>query len=223
MNYLIDLSHEHFSATCFRDLLPEDSDVWKYESLTSKLDYSKFNESYSGEGQTPIDPKLMIQTILYGFNHRKTSMRAIEEACQHDNRFIVLSGNRRPNRRTFDRFLIRHENAIKDIFSQIVEICKDEDLIGLKRIAVDGSRFKAQTKPYGIKYGKMDSYLDKLNFLLETLKNSELEEINNELRALENKIDQVKAAKKKLKKSTINKLLEIPPDRLMKSKNRWRI
>ena len=117
MNYIKDISSEAFDAKCYRDLLPPDSDVWKYIELIDLLDFSAFDEKYSGEGQTPVDPRLIMRTILYGFNHRMTSVRGISNSCLYDMRFIVLSGNLRLDRRTFDRFLIRHDKAIKELFS----------------------------------------------------------------------------------------------------------
>ncbi len=217
MKYKQNKSLDPLQANSFRDLLPVNSDVFEYEKLMSSLDFSKFDNRYKGEGQVPIDPKLMIQTILYGFTHKVTSMRSIETACRNDIRYIVLSGNLRPDRRTFDRFLIRHADAIKELFVQVVDACKSKDLIGLKRIAIDGSRFKGQTKPYGIKYEKMNAMVDKLNFLIEVLKGSELTEMNQEIENLKNRIEKLKEAKKKSKLSLNLNPLEVLPDQLLQN------
>ena len=90
-------------AFTHRDLVSEDSDVWLYMDLFDDLDLSDFDSSYCAQGQAAKEPKLMLRTLFYALTHGIISGRKLQEVCRNDNRYVVLSGNTRPDRRTFDR------------------------------------------------------------------------------------------------------------------------
>ena len=89
-----------------RDLVAENSDIWLYIDLFDRLDLSAFDGDYVSQGQPGIDPNLTIRTLLYGLAHGVVSGRKLAEACRGDVRYIVLSGEQRPDFRTFHRFLV---------------------------------------------------------------------------------------------------------------------
>ena len=59
--------------------------------------------------------------------------------------------------------------------------------------------------------------VDKLNFLIEVLKGSELTEMNQEIENLKNRIEKLKEAKKKSKLSLNLNPLEVLPDQLLQN------
>src|SRR5690606_30225942 len=95
--------------------------------------------------QVAKEPKLMLRTIFYALTHGVIGGRRLQEACRNDNRFIVLCGDTRPDRRTFDRFIIRHDQAIRSLFSQVVKVAKDMGMVSLGRVDIDGSKFRCPT------------------------------------------------------------------------------
>lgn len=213
MRFKIDdtLQQELFAFT-YRDLVAKDSDVLLYLDLFETVDTRSFESIYSGEGQVPIEPKLMLRTIFYGLTHGVVSGRKIQTACRNDNRFIVLSGNLRPDRRTFDRFLDRHIENIKKLFSQIVMIAKEMGLVKLGHIAIDGSRFKANTSVRGsVKYEKMERAIKHIEIELDKLRedlkkenskedNIDNEKLEKEIKRREIRIEKIKRAKEKIEK-----------------------
>lgn len=143
-------------AFTVRDLVADDSDVWLYIDIFDHLDLEEFDWSYSNEGQHPIEPKLMLRSIFYGLTHGVVSGHRLETSCRNDNRFIVLSGDLRPNRRTFDRFIRRHHERIESLFVASVKMAQEMGLVKLGRVALDGSRFKGNTSRHReMKYPKM--------------------------------------------------------------------
>ena len=65
-----DLSaHPQLFAFSYKDLVPEDSDVWLYVDLFSQLDLSEFSEDYSSQGGEAKAPEMMLRTIFYGLTH----------------------------------------------------------------------------------------------------------------------------------------------------------
>ena len=107
-------------AFTVRDLVAEDSDAWLYLDLFDRLDLSAFYADYVSQGQPGIDPKLMIRTIFYGLAHGIVSGRKLAEACRNEVRYIVLSGEQRPDFRTLHRFVERHHERLEALFVQVV-------------------------------------------------------------------------------------------------------
>lgn len=172
-----------------RDLVSEDSDAWLYMDLFDALELQEFNEAYEFQGQAAKEPRLMLQTMFYGLTHGVVSGRKLQEACRHDNRFIVLSGDLRPDRRTFDRFIRRHEHLFKRLFVQVVRLSQEMGLVALGRVALDGSKFKAPADRDMV-YAKMDRAIGYIEENLRKLKEDLARANREEATELETKLNQ---------------------------------
>jgi transposase len=168
-------------AFTHRDLVSKESDVWLFIDIFENLHFSEFNKKYRGQGQLAKEPKLMLRTIFYGLIHGVVSGRKLESACKHDNRFIVLSGEMRPDRRTFDRFLCRHEDIMHSLFVDIVRLAQKMGLVRLGRIAIDGSRVKANTTQHrSMSYEKMQRAVEHIENNLAELRDDLKKSNSNE-------------------------------------------
>jgi len=193
-----------------RDLVKVDSDVWLYIDLFEALDLKAFNLDYSSKGEEAIHPMLMLRTIFYGLTHGIITGRKLEEVCHFDNRFIILSGNQKPHYRTFSRFLIRHENRIKELFAQVVQLAQKMGLVSLGRVAIDGSRFKANTSRHkAMSHDRMQKAVKEIADELEKLKQDLTKEngqeqtshdLPEEIRRREKRLAKIQAAKEALEK-----------------------
>lgn len=187
-----------------RDLVSSDSDIWLYIDLFESLNYRRFNQKYRGQGQLAKEPKLMLRTIFYGLTHGIVSGRKLESSCRNDNRFIVLSGELRPDRRTIDRFLSRHQELMHELFVDVVRLAQKMGLVSLGKVAVDGSRFEANTSwGRSMSYDKMQravGYIEEnLKKLREDLSKSNSEEANDdvlpeEIASEERRLEKIKKA-----------------------------
>lgn len=156
-------------AFSHRDLVADDSDVWLYADLFASLNLSDFENSYKGQGQIAKDPELILRTVFYALTHGVRSGRRLEDFCRNDNRYIVLSGDSRPDRRTLDRFIVRHALAIDRLFVKVVHLAQEMGLVKLGRISIDGSKFKAYAgRP--LKYESMDKAVSQILGELAELK-----------------------------------------------------
>jgi transposase len=210
LKFQIDQTDERFLFNfSYRDLIAKDSDVWLYIDLFEELDLSDFENVYSGEGQVPIDPMLMLRTIFYGLTHGVISGRKLKAVCRNDNRYIVLSGAKRPDNTTFKRFINRQSENITRIFVKIVQIAQKIGLVKLGRIAIDGTRFKGNTGiNKSMKYEKMDRAIihirEDLKKLQEDLEKENSEEENQDdkldkqILEKERRLNKIKKAKKKI-------------------------
>lgn len=170
-----------------RDLVAEDSDVWLYVDLFDQLDLGAFTDDYVSQGQAAKHPCLMLRTIFYGLTHGMVSGRKLADACRNDNRYVVLSGDTRPDCRTFHRFLVRHEERLAALFAQIVRLASAMGLVQLGRVAIDGSRFKANTSKHkAMSYDRMQKAIAEITAELATLKAELAKENAQEATGLDN-------------------------------------
>lgn len=162
------LERQLFAFT-HRDLVADDSDVWLYCDLFDQLDMLDFDSAYVSQGQAAKEPKLLLRTIFFALTHGVISGRRLQDACRNDNRYIVLSGDTRPDRRTFDRFIKRHSKAIDSLFVQIVRLAQEIGLVTLGRVAIDGSKFKSFAAK-SMRYDSMTRAMSHISDELEKLK-----------------------------------------------------
>ena len=164
-------------AFSVREFVPEDSDTWLYIDLFDRLDLAAFLNDYVSQGSPGIDPKLMLRTIFYGLAHGIASGKKLAEVCRSDVRYLVLSGDQRPDVRTFHRFLERHHERIEALFVQVVRLAQKMDLVSLGRIALDGSRLKGNTSRHkAMSYGRMQQAVEKIKQELAALRRHTAEE-----------------------------------------------
>jgi Transposase domain (DUF772) len=70
------------------------------------------------------------------------SSRKIDDMTQTDTAFMYLAAMKKPDFHTICRFRSTHLDSIKDIFSQVVTLCKGMGLIG-SNISIVGTKVKA--------------------------------------------------------------------------------
>lgn len=207
-------------AFTVRDLVAEDSDIWLYVDLFERLNIETFYGDYVSQGQPGIDPRLMIRTIFYGLAHGIVSGRKLAESCRNEVRYMVLSGEQRPNFRTFHRFVERHHERLLALFVQVVRLAQHMGLVSLGRIAIDGSRIKGNTSKHkAMSYGRMQQAVDKIKEELVALRaqlaeeNSEHAQVSpdslpREIALRESRLAKIEAAKKALEEEAKGEIIE---------------
>ena len=110
-----------------------------------ELDLEPFYAAYraDGHGAAAHDPKMMVTLFAYAYAVGERSSRAIERRCREDVAFRVICANQVPDHATIARFRVRHEQALSDIFSQVLGLCAQAGLVRTGVLAVDGSKFAA--------------------------------------------------------------------------------
>jgi hypothetical protein len=71
------------------------------------------------------------------------SSRRIERRCVGDVATRVMCANRVPDHATIARFRQRHEDAVAELFGEVLWLCADAGLVGVGVIAVDGTKLRA--------------------------------------------------------------------------------
>src|SRR5215211_4428029 len=128
-----------------REWLDEDHLAWFVIEAVDELDLEPFYASYraDGHGRAAHDPKMMLTLIAYAYCVGERSSRGIERRCREDVAFRVISANQTPEHAAIARFRVRHQEALADLFSQVLGLCAEAGLVGAGVIAVDGSKLAA--------------------------------------------------------------------------------
>jgi transposase len=154
-------------------LLPPSLDDWLpaqhtarfiSETVESALDLSLVYDSYANAtGAPPFDPAMMTKLLLYGYSIGVTSSREIERRCSTDVAFRWLGANAVPDYRSISRFRRRHLGALEDLFTQVLVLCQRAGLVGLGRVALDGTKVRAAASRHkAMSYDRMGRRVEEL-------------------------------------------------------------
>jgi transposase len=136
-----------------RDWLEEDHLAWFVIEAIEELDPDAFYASYrdDGHGRAAHDPKMMLTLLTYAYCVGERSSRRIECRCREDVALRVITANQAPDHATIARFRVRHEQALADIFGQVLGLCAEAGLVRTGVVAVDGSKFAAAASDSAIR------------------------------------------------------------------------
>ena len=135
------------------DWLAEDHLAWFVIEAVEELDLDAFYASYraDGHGAAAHDPKMMLTLLTYAYCVGEPRSRQIERRCREDVAFRVICANQVPDHTTISRFRQRHEDALSDVFGQVLGLCAEAGLVRTGVVAVDGSKFAADASDSAIR------------------------------------------------------------------------
>ncbi|MGB9113253.1 MAG: transposase [Acidimicrobiales bacterium] len=128
-----------------RDWLPEGHLAWFVLDVVGELDLAAFYDSHreDGRGGASYDPALMLAVLVYAYCSGERSSRRIEKHLQEDVAYRVLCANQAPDHATIARFRRRHEDAIAEVFTQVLGLCVTAGIVDLGLVAIDGTKIAA--------------------------------------------------------------------------------
>jgi len=140
-----------------QDWVPEGHLVRLVSDVVDTLDLSAIEDSYQEErGFPPYHPSLMVKLLVYGYCTGVYSSRRMAEKLQDSVAFRFLAAGNEPDFRTISDFRKRHGEALAGLFDQVLAMCRETGLVKLGRVAVDGTKIKANaSKHKAMSYGRM--------------------------------------------------------------------
>ena len=125
--------------------LPADHLAWFVLDVVGELDLGVFVAAYraDGRGGAAYDPSMMVALLVYAYCVGERSSRAIERRCTEDVAFRVVAANQVPDHATIARFRATHQDALGELFGQVLRLCARAGLIRAGLLAVDGTRMQA--------------------------------------------------------------------------------
>src|SRR6516165_5015244 len=113
--------------------------------VVDQMDLSRFAEHYrlGAAGRAPYDPAMLVALLLYAYARGNRSARGIERACVEDVAYRVIAANKAPDHSTIAEFRVRHEQALADLFREVLSLCKTAGLVKVGVVAIDGTKVSA--------------------------------------------------------------------------------
>ena len=127
------------------DWLPEEHFVWTVLGAVEQMDLAAFYGPYraNGQGRAAYDPQLMLTLLLYAYATGVSSSRQIERCGEVDVAFKMITAMQVPDHSTIAEFRRRHQDAIADVFVQVLALCAEAGLVRVGVIAIDGTKIAA--------------------------------------------------------------------------------
>src|SRR5882672_2896406 len=141
-----------------RDWLPEKHLAYLVSDVVDNLDLSAMEAAYGNEkrGQPPYNPLMMTKVLVYAYCVGVFSSRRIERRLVEDIAFRVLAADNQPNFRTISDFRKIHLKTLSGLFEQVLKIALEAGAIKLGRVALDGTKMKANaSKHKAMSYDRM--------------------------------------------------------------------
>jgi transposase len=210
----------------YEELIPKDDPVFFVREVVQQLDLGAFHRAYQAErGQPPYHPALMVGLFLYGAARGVYSSRRLAEACRRDVAFIYLVGRAQPDHHTIGEFRQRFTEELKELFGQVLLLCKEAGLVRLGHVSLDGTKVRANaSKHKAMSYGRMLQKEPELAAQVERLvaegQRQDAEDdatygseddglsMPPELRASERRLEKIRAGKKRLEELARQKAVE---------------
>jgi transposase len=120
------------------------------------LDLNVFYAYYAAVGGEPIDPKVLLGLLLYGYATGVFSSRKIEKATYEVIPFRFIAGGLHPDHSTIAWFRKQFLTEIKVVFAQVLLIAHEMGYLRLGNISLDGSKVHADaSKSKAVSYGRL--------------------------------------------------------------------
>jgi len=101
-------------------------------------------ESVEGVAGRPVwDPRLLISLWIYAYKEGVSSAREIARLCAYHPAYQWLTGLEVVNYHTLADFRIGHQEALDQLFIEVLGVLSYEGLITLERVMHDGTKVKA--------------------------------------------------------------------------------
>ena len=129
------------TVNLYEQLLPGTFE-WTIDYLIDKADMSLFEKKYNNDakGAAAYPPRILLKIILYCYSNGIITSRCIENACKVNIIAKALAENNEPDHSTIAAFVSTNEEAIKNLFSQILLQCFKLKLINGEMFAIDGCK-----------------------------------------------------------------------------------
>jgi len=205
------------------DFLSKDHLAWIIDEVVEQLDLRCLYAKVPSIGNPSYHPKMMLKILFYGYATSSFSSRKIARGTETDVAFIFLSGMQKPDFRTISDFRKNNLEELSNLFIQIVKLSKKLGLVELGHISLDSTAIKANASK--------DNTYDEERLILEeraiTKKIKELlehaqtidekedkifgpnlrgDEIPEELRSQEKRLQKLKEAKKQLEEESLKEI-----------------
>ena len=205
-------------------LFPESLDEWiaadnpvrVVDVFVEELDLQEmgFGRAVPAEtGRPGYHPATLLKIYIYGYLNRIQSSRRLEREAQRNLELVWLTGRLMPDFKTIADFRRDNGEAIAQVCSRFVMLCRQMKLFSEAMVAIDGSKFKAVNhRDRNFTERKVESRiahleksvkqylkdLDRADRLPSTLPEARVEHLESKIAAVKAEIEKLREIKKQL-------------------------
>jgi transposase len=118
--------------------------IWE---LVGQLDLKRYTAQVGSvegvAGRPAYDPRLLISLWVYAYSEKVSSAREVERRCSYHPAYQWLTGCEIVNHHTRSDFRVQHQEALDELFAQLLGVLSSEELITLEQVVHDGTKVKA--------------------------------------------------------------------------------
>jgi len=126
-----------------QSLIASDDLCMVINDVVKTLDLSCLYKKISTQGNPAYHPAMMLKIYFYAYAKGLFSSRKIAQALKENIAFIFLTAWQKPDFRTISDFRKNNLKELDILFCQIVLLCKQLGMVKLGHIAMDGTKIKA--------------------------------------------------------------------------------
>jgi len=183
------------------------------DELVEQLDTTEIEKNYdleSEHGREPFHPKTLIKVALYALHNCRFSLRKMEEDTEKHLGYKWLTGDEVIDHSTMGYFLGRYREQIVDLSTQVVVLCREQELVDFEVLAIDSMKVRANAS---YKQSRDVQGIEKeeqrikarLQELIGQVGGSAAEMVSQETKKLKRRAAKLEAAKQILKQRTEGK------------------
>jgi len=130
-------------------------------------------------GRSAWDPRILISLWIYAYTKAVSSAREISRLCKYHPAYQWLTGLQEINHHTLSDFRVEHQQALNELFIQILGVLSYEGLITLERVMHDGTKVKASAADKSFRReGTLRKHLEAARQQVEEMGDPRSEELN---------------------------------------------
>ena len=150
-------------------------------------------------GAPAVDPRMILKVLFYSYAIGVISSREIESRTDWDINYLFLCGGTSLDHSTLCSFILKYQEEIKGIFTQLLYVAQVLGLVGLDFVAIDGTKIRANVDKEFT--GTVEDFLEKKLHLeqkvLERLEQTAQEDVRYQERS-KKKIQQMKRSQERI-------------------------
>lgn len=198
--------HQTTLFTSFDDLISSDNPVRYLDMLVEKLFYELEKEclpEHNNVGRPAYDKKTMFKLFLYGYFNGIRSSRKLEVETHRNMELMWLIGLLKPDHWTIANYRRENFELLKNFSRRLTNFLIKKDYIKLEKVAIDGSKIKANANRDMLTKEKINNQLlridEELNNYFTSLEEIDLKDDNQQKRITTQKLKKLLKKKKNRK------------------------
>lgn len=149
MRYFIEPNRDQkilLTVVDLNTIAPEGSVLRYIDELVEQLNVDEIKKYYdleSAQGKNPIHPKTFLKVGLYALHNCRFSLRKMQDDIENHLGYKWLTGDKAIDHSTIGKFFSTYRNEIAELFTQIIMLCKENDLIDFDILTIDSVKIRA--------------------------------------------------------------------------------